>query len=151
MTRKRDIFWGVYAAIMPYIILYGINHIIWLLDKYRARTYDAMPALIGDMMLNFCVGVALAVLAVHYLSRPVEPSKIPMVGLFIGLIHCAVIALYWPLLVIGVDMDFMWVILPKHGGETRVYMLLGFYIVLLAVYRKTRTFISKEELQRDSF
>lgn len=144
MTRKKEIFWGIYAAIVPCVVLYGINHVIWLLDKYRARTYDVMPAFMGALMLNFCIGMILAVLAIYFLSRPKETSKMPMIGLSIGLLHCAVIALYWPLGMVGVNMDVMWKILPKYGGETKSYLLLGYYIVLLTVYKKTKRLIPPE-------
>ncbi len=144
MTRKKEVFWGIYAAIMPCMVIYGIDYSSRIIDEYRRRTYSAVAAYTGSMILDFSIGILLAALAVYFLSKPKETSKIPMIGLCIGLIYCVVIAFCWLLLFIGIQVDVMWRILPMHGGLTKAYLLLGYYIVLLIVYRKTRVWIPQE-------
>lgn len=146
MTRKKEMFWGIYAAIMPCIAIYGIDYSSRILEGYIKKTFNSVVAYTGGMALDFVLGLLLAALAVYFLSRPKETCKIPMIGLCIGLVYCAVIAICWLLLFIGIQVDVMWWILPMHGGLTKAYLFLGYYIVLLIVYRKTRVRIPKENV-----
>lgn len=149
MTRNKDAFLGIYAAVLPYIIINVTSYFARTLSEYVSRTFDVRTAFIGNMAIAVFMGISLAVCASYYFSKPVEISKIPMIGLMIGLIYSTILALYWALLFFGIDLKFMWSILPRSGGETKVYMVLGFYSILTAVYLRTRTYIPKEKLKED--
>ncbi|WP_458397022.1 hypothetical protein [Anaerotignum sp.] len=94
MTRKKDIFWGIYAAIVPYVFIKGSAYITWILNEYRSRTYDAAGPMMGIFVMAILMGIILASLAMHYLSRPIETSKAPKIGLIIGFVYCIAAALY---------------------------------------------------------
>ena len=147
MTRKKDIFWAVYAALIPYIFINVSAYITWMLNEYRSRTFDTAGPMMGIFALAILMGIILASLAMHYLSRPIETSKLPKVGLIIGAVYCIVTALYWPILFIGgVAAEFLLSMFPIRGGETQLYIFLGFYVFLLVFYLKNHTFVTKEEL-----
>ena len=147
MTRKKDIFWAVYAALIPYIFINVSADITWRLNEYRSRTYDAAGPMMGIFAMAVLMGIILASLAMHYLSRPIETSKAPKIGLIIGFVYCIGTALYWPILFIGgIGVEFLLSLFPIRGGETQLYIFLGFYVFLLVFYLKNHTFVTKEEL-----
>ena len=150
MTRKKDIFWAVYAALIPYIFINVSADITWRLNEYRSRTYNAAGPMMGIFAMAVLMGIILASLAMHYLSRPIETSKAPKIGLIIGLTYCIAAALYWPILFIGsINTELLFKLLPARGGETQIHIFLGFYIFMLAYYLKNHTFMTKDELMKD--
>lgn len=102
MTRKKDIFWAVYAALIPYIFINVSADITWRLNEYRSRTYDAAGPMMGIFVMAVLMGIILASLAMYYLSRSIETSKLPKVGLIIGAVYCIATALYWSILLLVV-------------------------------------------------
>ena len=149
MTRKKDIFWAVYAALIPYVFINVSADITWRLNEYRSRTYDAAGPMMGILAMAVLMGIILASLAMHYLSRPIEISKAPKIGLIIGLTYCIVAALYLPVFFIsGMGIEVLWNLYPTRGGETQLHIFLGFYIFLLVYYLKNHTFVTKDELMK---
>lgn len=149
MTRKKDIFWGIYAAIVPYVFIKGSAYITWILNEYRSRTYDAAGPMMGIFVMAILMGIILASLAMHYLFRPIETSKAPKIGLIIGFVYCVAAALYWPILFIGgINSELLFKLLPARGGETQLHIFLGFYLFLLVFYLKNHTFVTKDELMK---
>lgn len=149
MTRKKDIFLAVYAAFIPYLFINGSAYITWRLNEYRSRTYDAAGPMMGTFVMAVLMGIILASLAMHYLSKPIETSKAPKIGLIIGFVYCIAAALYWPVLFIGgINLEFLFKLLPARGGETQIHIFLGFYIFLLVYYMKNHTFVTKDELEK---
>ena len=149
MTRKKDIFWAVYAALIPYIFINVSADITWRLNEYRSRTYDAAGPMMGIFAMAVLMGIILASLAMHYLSRPIETSKAPKIGLIIGLTYCIAAALYWPILFIGgIGVEFLLSLFSIRGGETQLLIFLGFFIFLLVYYLKNHTFVTKNELMK---
>lgn len=147
MTRRKDIFWGLYAALVPYIFIHGTAYITWILNEYRSRTYDAAGPMMGLFTMAILMGIVLAFLGMHYLSKPMETSRIPLIGLIIGIIYLVLASLYWPFLFFGgINAEILYKLLPARGGETQIYIFLGFYIFLMIFYLKTHTFVTKEEL-----
>lgn len=149
MTKGKDVFWGIYAAIIPYVFIKGSAYITWILNEYRSRTYDAAGPMMGIFAMAVLMGIILASLAMHYLSRPIETSKAPKIGLIIGFVYCIGTALYWPILFIGgIGVEFLLSLFPIRGGETQLHIFLGFYIFLLVYYLKNHTFMTKDELMK---
>ena len=149
MTRKKDILWAVYAALIPYIFINASAYITWILNEYRSRTFDSAGPMMCMFAMAVLMGIILASLGMHFLSRPIETSKAPKIGLIIGFVYCIATALYWPVLLIGgINLEFLFKLLPVRGGETQIHIFLGFYIFLLVFYLKNHTFVTKEELQK---
>ena len=147
MTRKKDIFWAVYAALIPYIFISISSETIWRLNEYRSRTYDAAGPMMGIFAMRVFMGIILASLAMHYLSKPIETSKAPKIGLIIGLVYCVVSSLYVPVFFISsMGFEVLWNLYPTNGGDTQLHIFLGFYVFLLVFYLKNHTFVTKEEL-----
>lgn len=149
MTRKKDIFWAVYAALIPYFFVNVSEEIIWRLNEYRSRTYDAAGPMMGIFCVRILMGIILVSLAMHYLSRPIETSKAPKIGLIIGLVYCVVSSLYVPVFFISsMGFEVLWNLYPTYGGDTQLHIFLGFYVFLLIFYLKNHTFVTKEELMK---
>lgn len=149
MTKGKDIFWGIYAAIIPYVFIKGSVYITWILNEYSLRTYDAAGPMIGIFAMAILMGIILASLAMHYLSKPIETSKAPKIGLIIGFLYCIAAVLYWPVLFIsGVNLEFLFKLLLAKGGEMQIHIFLGFYIFLLVYYLKKHTFVTKDQLMK---
>ena len=149
MTRRKDIFWAVYAALIPYIFINVSAEITWRLNEYRSRTFDSAGPMMWIFAMAILMGIILASLAMHYLSKPLETSKLPKVGLIIGAVYCIVGALYWPVLFIGgTNFEILFKLLPARGGETQIHIFLGFYVFLFVFYIKNHTFVTKEELMK---
>lgn len=149
MTRKKDIFWAVYAALIPYFFVNVSEEIIWRLNEYRSRTYDAAGPMMGIFCVRILMGIILASLAMHYLSRPIETSKAPKIGLIIGLVYCVVSSLYLPVFFISsIGFEVLSNLYPTYGGDTQLHIFLGFYVFLLIFYLKNHTFVTKEELMK---
>ena len=149
MVRKKDILWGVYAALLPWIVIALFGKAESLLEQYIAKTFDSGTAFLGVTMIAVFYGIMLAVLAAHFLSKPVEISKIPLVGLCFGLIYCVILCMYWPLgMFISRDALYRFYMIVGEGYRTaRTITVLGFYVVLAIIYKKTRTYIPKEKLK----
>ena len=149
MVRKKDILWGVYAALLPWVVIVLIGKAESLLEQYIIRTFDSGTAFLGVTAMALLYGIMLAVLAAHFLSKPVETSKIPMIGLYIGLAYCVVLCMYWPLsMFISREALYRFYMIVGEGfRNSRIITVLGFYIVLTIVYMKTRIYIPKEELE----
>ena len=151
MTRRKDIFWGIYAAVMPILVIHLGGKAEYMLKEYASRTYDSITAFCGQSCLALIFGILLAVAAVRYLSRPVETSRVPLIGLCIGLGYCAVSMLYWSLLFAGIEAEFLFKVFHDALvlGSTKMMTFTGFYIVLLIYYLKTHTFVPNEELMKE--
>ena len=150
MTRRKDIFWGIYAAVMPYLFIHGTAYITWILNEYRSRTYDVAGPMMGIFAMAILMGIVLAFLGMHYLSKPMETSRIPLIGLVVGALYLVFSSLYWPFLFLGgINVEILYKLLPARGGETQIHIFLGFYVFLLIFYLKTHTFVSKEELMKE--
>lgn len=150
MTRGRDIFWGLYAAVMPILFLNFGAYAEGRIKAYVSRTYDSVTGLYFSFGFALLFGILLAVMAVHFLSKPQETSRLPLIGLVIGLAYCVVGMLYW---VLGIlEFDTVWIIkiAPYVNRNLRVISFIGFYAVLLIVYCKTHIFVSREELQKET-
>ena len=149
MTRRKDIFWAIYAALIPYIFINVSADITWRLNEYRSRTYDAAGPMMGIFAMAILMGIILASLAMHYLSKPIEISKAPKIGLIIGLVYCVVSSLYVPVFFISsMGFEVLWNLYPTRGGETQLHIFLGFYVFLFVFYIKNHTFVTKEELMK---
>ena len=148
MTRKKDIFWGIYAAIFPWLVIVGIGKLEGIIQQYIRRTYDSSTAIWGAFALALIYGILLAVLGIRYLSKNAETSKVPLIGLCIGLIYNVVLFSYWPLAALGIGADFLYRFAQEAYGSTRIVTVMGFYIVLLLYYVKNRTYVTKVELMK---
>ena len=152
MIRRKDIFWGIYAALMPMLVIHLGGKAEHMLKEYASRTFDSVTAFMGQSCLALLFGILLAVVAVRYLSKPVETSRVPLIGLCVGLGYCALSMLYWPLIFAGIEAEFLFKLF-NHSivlGGTRMITFIGFYLVLLVYYLKTHKFVKKEELQKET-
>jgi len=145
MAINKEVFWGLYAAILPIININVFGKLERMINQYMSRTYDSVTALYGLATVALLYGIMLAVLARHYLSKPVESNRFSLIGLCIGLVYCVVVFLYWPLGVMGIDVSFLNLIGVYAYGNLRMVSIMGFYAVLLFVYCKNRISFSKEE------
>ena len=50
MTRKKDVFWGIYAAIIPCFFINISVDITWRLNEYRSRTFDVAGPMMGILL-----------------------------------------------------------------------------------------------------
>lgn len=148
MTRGKDVFWGIYAAVLPIIFGLGIPAAERWMQWYVSRTFRIIPMLllgIGGMLL---FGILLGILAVRFLSKPMETSNVPWYGLLIGFLFGAVCFVAMMLNYLGIPIQFGLRMLVNGG--TRLYLLLGFYGVVCVAYRRTRRFVTKEELRGET-
>lgn len=145
MTRKKDVFWALYAAIFPWLVIVGIGKLEGMIQQYIRRTYDSSTAIWGAFALALIYGILLAVLGIRYLSKNAETSKAPLIGLCIGLIYSVVLFSYWPLAALGIGADFLYRFAKEAYGSTRIVTVMGFYIVLLIYYVKTNAITKKKE------
>lgn len=150
MTRKKDIFWSVYAAIFPWLVIVGIGKLEGMIQQYIRRTYDSSTAIWGAFALALIYGILLAILGTRYLSKNVETSKVLLFGLCIGLIYSVVLFSYWPLAALGIGADFLYRFAKEAYGSTRIVTVMGFYIVLLIYYVKTSVIVKKEETKKSN-
>ena len=152
MTRRKDIFWGIYAALMPILVIHLGGKAEHMLKEYASRTFDSVTSFMGQSCLALLFGILLAVVAVRYLSKPVETSRVPLIGLCVGLGYCALSMLYWPLIFAGIEAEFLFKMFNYAlvSGGTRMLTFSGFYLVLLVYYLKTHKFVKKEELQKET-
>ena len=151
MTRGRDVFWGIYAAVTPFLAIHCFGSLEKMLGEYASRTYDSLTAFFGQAFLALLLGVVLAVLAVRFFSKPIETSRVPLIGLCIGLLYCVLLMLVLPLeWFVGAEIP-VWVYQFAYYTyrSLRYVTVTGFYIVTLIVYWKTHTFLPKEELQKE--
>jgi len=150
MTRGRDVFWGIYGAVAPFLVIHMFGYWEKLLNQYLSRTYDVRTVMYGMITLSVLYGVLLVVLAARFLSRPVETSRIPFTGLAVGVAYCIILVLvfiaeYW----IGVQIpQFLFQLTFYTHQSMRFISVAAFYIVVLVLYWKTHTFLPKEELQK---
>ena len=94
MTRGRDVFWGVLAAVLPLVSVMVFGNIERRPEQYMARTFNQMAAYPVFALMFILMGVALFALAVRFGSKPVEISRIPLIGLFIGWIILTVVGIW---------------------------------------------------------
>ena len=151
MTRRKDIFWGIYAALMPILVIHLGGKAEHMLKEYASRTFDSVTSFMGQSCLALLFGILLAVVAVRYLSKPVETSRVPLIGLCIGFAYCIFSILYWPLFILGIEANFLYRLFNYALvlGGTRMITFTGFYLVLLVYYLKNHRFVTKEELQKE--
>lgn len=143
MTRGRDIFWGVYAAVIPWFSVLVLGRVEKYLEKMYYRGFSFVVLYLLFALLFLVLGTALAVLAVRFCSRPTETSRVPLIGLVIG----------WASSILIIVVFFCFLGSYLGGlllvyGSRRDFLYAGFYTVLLIWYWKTHTFVSKEELQK---
>lgn len=152
MTRGRDVFWGIYAAVVPFLVIHMFGKWEQMLNQYISRTYDSRVALPGLMLLALLYGIMLAVLAARFLSRPAETSRAPLIGLCIGVVYCVLLMLVLPMeWFMGIQIPaFLYQFAYYAYRSVRNITVAGFYIVTLIVYWKTHTFVPKEELQKET-
>lgn len=150
MTRGRDVFWGIYAAVTPFLVLHMFGKWERMLEQYMARTYDSRTAMYGMIFLALLYGVMLAVLAARFLSRPMETSRIPLIGFGVGVVYCAILVLVFLVEWAGVQMPtFLFQFTFFTNRSVRFVTVTGFYVVAFIRYLKMYTFVPKEELQKE--
>ena len=150
MIRGRDVFWGIYAAVTPFLVIHVFGKLEKMLGDYASRTFDSVTAFLGQSFLALLFGVALAVLAARFLSKPVETSKVPLIGLCIGLVYCVFLVLVVVSWMMGMETPptvYQFTYYAFRG--VRFITETGFYLVMSVVYWKTHTFLPKEELQKE--
>ncbi|MBQ9091344.1 MAG: hypothetical protein IJY52_03630 [Anaerotignum sp.] len=151
MTRGRDVFWGIYAAVVPFFVIHMFGKWERMMEQYLSRTYDTRTALFGMILLALLYGIMLAVVAVRFLSKPVETSRIPLIGLGIGAVYCVFLVLvvfveYW----MGVQIPtFIFQLTYYTHWSLRFVSVTAFYIVILVMYMKMHTFVPKEDLRKE--
>ena len=64
MTRGRDVFWGIYAAATPFLVIHCFGSLEKMLGEYASRTYDSLTAFFGQAFLALLLGVVLASLVI---------------------------------------------------------------------------------------
>lgn len=150
MTRGRDVFWGIYGAVVPFLVIHMFGKWERMLEQYLSRTYDTRTAMYGMIFLALLYGILLVVVAARFFSKPVETSRVPLIGLCVGVVYCAFLVLvffmeYW----MGVQLPTLLFQLTYYTYRSmRFVSVTAFYVVVLVVYFKTHTFVPKEELQK---
>lgn len=144
MTRGRDIFWGLYAAIIPWFSVLVLGRMERYLEKLYYRSFSFFVLYLLFALLFILLGAVLAVLAARFCSRPAETSRVPMVGLVIGWVSSILIIVVF----LGFLHSYLGGLLMRYGSR-RDFLFAGFYTVVLLWYWKTHTFLSKEELQKE--
>lgn len=150
MTRGRDVFWGIYGAVTPFLVIHVFGSLEKMLGDYASRTYDSITAFFGQASLALLFGVALAVLGARFLSKPTETSRVPLIGLCAGLAYCVFLVLVVVFWMIGVETPPAVYQFTYHAFRgVRFITVTGFYLLTLVVYWKTHTFLPKEELRKE--
>lgn len=144
MTRGRDIFWSLYAAVIPWFSVLVLGRMERYLEKLYYRSFSFFVLYLLFALLFILLGAVLAVLAVRFCSRPAETSRVPMVGLVIGWVSSILIIVVF----LGFLHSYLGGLLLRYGSR-RDFLFAGFYTVVLLWYWKTHTFLSKEELQKE--
>ena len=148
MTRGRDVFWGVLAAVLPLVSVMVYGNIERRLEQYVAHTFNQMVAYPVFAVMFILMGVALFALAVRFGSKPVETSRVPLVGLFIGwVISIGILIFFFLPYFVGDSLKisgYLWTY-----GSREDFLFAGYYTALLIWYWKTHTFLPKEELQKE--
>lgn len=145
MTRGRDIFWGLYGAILPWFSVLVLGRMEKYLEKLYYRSYSIFPLYLLFALLFIILGATLAVLAVRFCSRPAETSRVPLIGLLIGWASSILIIVVF----LSFPRNYLGGLLLRYGSR-RDFLFAGFYTVVLLWYWKTHTFVSKEELQKET-
>ena len=151
MTRGRDVFWGIYTAVIPFLVIHMFGKWEHMLNQYISRTYDTRTAMYGMIFLALLYGVLLVVVAMRFLSKPVETSRVPLIGLCVGVVYCVFLVLvfvveYW----MGMRIpQFVFQLTFYTHRSMRFISVAAFYIMTLIVYWKTHTFVPKEESQKE--
>lgn len=152
MTTRKDIFWGLYAAGLPIVLLNLLSYWNHMMRIYVARTFNSSMAFITSAGLYLLMGIFMVVLAYRFLSKPRETSRVPLIGFCIGLGYCALAQLWWILVFLGFSHEeTAWILklVPFANGGYAMFTFLGFYAGLLILYCKTHTFVSKEDLKKE--
>lgn len=144
MTRGRDIFWSLYAAVIPWFSVLVLGRMERYLEKLYYRSFSFFVLYLLFALLFILLGAVLAVLAARFCSRPAETSRVPMVGLVIGWVSSILIIVVF----LGFLHSYLGGLLLRYGSR-RDFLFAGFYTVVLLWYWKTHTFLSKEELQKE--
>ena len=145
MTRGRDIFWGLYGAVIPWFSVLALGRMEKYLEKLYYRSYSLFPLYLLFALLFIILGAALAVLAVRFCSRPTETSRAPLIGLLIGWASSILIIVVF----FRFPGNYLGGLLLRYGSR-RDFLFAGFYTAVLLWYWKTHTFVSKEELQKET-
>ena len=147
MTRGRDVFWGALAAVLPLVSVMFFGNIERRLEQYMARTFNHIVGYPVFALMFILMGVALFALAVRFGGKPVETSRIPLFGLFIGwVISIGILIFFFLPYFIGDPLKisgYLWTY-----GSREDFMFAGYYTALLVWYWKTHSFLPKEELQK---
>ena len=150
MTRGRDVFWGIYAAVTPFLLSHVFGNLEKMLGEHASRTFDSITAFFGKALLALLFGVILAVLAARFLSKPTETSRVPLIGLCVGMAYCVLLVLVIVFWMTGLGTPAAVYQFAYYAFRSlRFISVTGFYIVTLIIYWKTHTFVSKEELQKE--
>ncbi len=144
MTRGRDIFWSLYAAVIPWFSVLVLGRMERYLEKLYYRSFSFFVLYLLFALLFILLGAVLAVLAARFCSRPAETSRVPMIGLVIGWVSSILIIVVF----LGFLHSYLGGLLMRYGSR-RDFLFAGFYTVVLLWYWKTHTFLSKEELQKE--
>ena len=151
MTRGRDVFWGALAAVLPLVSVMVYGNIERRLEQYMAHTFNHIVGYSVFVLMFVLMGIALFMLAVRFGSKPVETSRVPLIGLCVGVIYCVFLVLvfvveYW----MGVRIpQFVFQLTFYTHISMRFMSVAAFYVMTLIVYWKTHTFVPKEELQKE--
>lgn len=148
MTREKDVFWGIYAAVLPILFNVTIPAAERWMQYYVSRTFRIIPMLLLGIGSKLLFGILLGILAVRFLSKPMETSNVPWYGLLIGFLFTAACFAAMVLFYFGISIQFCMRMLVTSG--IRLSMLPGFYGVVCVVYRRTRRFVTKEELRGET-
>lgn len=145
MTRGKDVFWGIYAAVLPILFNVTVPAAERWMQYYVSRTFRFIPMLLLGIGSKLLFGILPGILAVRFLSKPMETSNVPWYGLLIGFLFTAACFAAMVLFYFGITIQFCMRMLVTTG--MRLSALPGYYGVLCLVYRRTRTFVTKAELQ----
>ncbi|MBQ3567920.1 MAG: hypothetical protein IJA25_03205 [Anaerotignum sp.] len=147
MTRGRDVFWGILAAVLPLVSIMVYGNIERRLEQYAAHTFNQIAVYPVFALMFVLMGVALFALAVRFGSKPVETSRVPLIGLVAGWVISMGILIFFFLpyfLEASLKISgYLWTY-----GSREDFLFAGYYTALLVWYWKTHTFLSKEELQK---
>lgn len=144
MTRGRDIFWSLYAAVIPWFSVLVLGRMERYLEKLYYRSFSFFVLYLLFALMFILLGAVLAVLAARFCSRPAETSRVPMIGLVIGWASSILIIVVF----LSFPRNYLGGLLLRYGSR-RDFLFAGFYTVVLLWYWKTHTFLSKEELQKE--
>lgn len=143
MTRGRDIFWGVLAAITPILFTVGIGYAEQIGRSYISHTFHVWSLFLATIGINIVYGIVMAALAVRFGGKQqAEISYIPIVGMLIGWLYsiCNVVVFF--LVYSGIRITFGVRMIMYSGA--RGFFFAAFYSILLLLYRKRYDRIEKE-------